>query len=126
MPSQVQSAEIAKWSPLGKEIAVEDAVSSSERVLWIVSDDGRHLTKLATYRSETYGGIDWTPDGKSLIFAGLVGDEMQIFSVPRAGGPVRRLSVGNENYLNPRVSPDGRWIACSVLSTVQSLVKVSP
>jgi hypothetical protein len=34
--------------------------------------------------------------------------------------------VGRENYLNPRVSPDGRWIACSVLSTVQSLVKMSP
>jgi WD40 repeat protein len=126
MPSQVQSAEIAKWSPQGKEIAVEDAVSPTERVLWIVSDDGRHLTKLATYHSETYGGLDWTPDGKTLIFAGLVGDRMQIFSVPRAGGPVRRLSVGNENYLNPRISPDGRWIACSVLSTVQSLVKESP
>lgn len=126
MPSQVHSAELAKWSPSGKEIAVEDAVSPSERVLWIVSDDGSHLTKLATYRSETYGGIDWTPDGKTLVFAGLVGEKMQIFAVPRAGGPVRRLSVGNQNYLNPRVSPDGRWIACSELSTVQSLLKGSP
>lgn len=78
--------------------------------------------KLASYRSETYGGLDWTPDGKTLIFAGLVGDRMQLFAVPRAGGSVTRLTVGNENYLNPRVSPDGRWIACSVLATVQTLV----
>lgn len=126
MPPQVHNPEIADWSPSGKEIAVEDAVSRTRQVLWIVSDRGTHLKKLASYRSETYGGIAWTPDGKTLIFAGLVGGRMQILSVPRAGGPVRRLSVGNENYLNPRVSPDGRWIACSELTTVQTLLKENP
>jgi len=126
MPPQVHSPEFAKWSPSGKEVAIEDAVSPTEQVLWVVSDDGSRLSKLATYRSETYGGVDWTRDGKTLIFAALVGDKMQIMSVPRRGGPVRRLSVGNQNYLHPRVSPNGRWIACSVLSTVQSLMRESP
>ena len=126
MPPQVHSPEIAIWSPSGKEIAVEDAVSPSENILWIVSDDGTKLTKLATYRSETYGGLDWTPDGKTLIFAGLVGDRMQILSVPRTGGPIRQLSSGPGNYMHPRISPDGRWIACSQLETVQTLLRDGP
>lgn len=126
MPAQVHSPEIAIWSPSGKEIAVEDAVSPTENVLWVVSVDGTNLTKLATYRNETYGGLDWSPDGKTLVFAGLAGDRMQIFAVPRAGGPVRQLSDGNHNYLHPRISPDGRWIACSQQDTVQTLLKDQP
>lgn len=126
MPAQVHSPEIAIWSPSGKEIAVEDAVSPTENVLWVVSSDGSKLTKLATYRNETYGGLDWSPDGKTLIFAGLAGKRMQIFAVPRAGGPVRQLSSGNHNYLHPRISPDGRWIACSQQETVETLLKDGP
>lgn len=126
MPRQVHSPEIAIWSPSGKEIAVEDAVSPTENVLWVVSVDGTRLTRLATYRNETYGGLDWSPDGKTLIFAGLAGNRMQIFSVPRAGGPVRQLSRGDHNYLHPRISPDGRWIACSRQETVQTLLRDGP
>jgi Tol biopolymer transport system component len=126
MPPQVHSPEIAIWSPSGKEIAVEDAVSPTENVLWVVSVDGTKLTKLATYRDETYGGLDWSPDGKTLVFAGLIGDRMQILSVPRAGGPIRQLSSGPGNYMHPRISPDGRWIACSQLETVQTLLRDGP
>lgn len=121
MPKQVLSPEIAIWSPNGEEIAVEDAVSSSERVLWIVSKDGARAEKILSYGSETYGGIDWSPDGKTLYFSGLEGDHMKIFSVPRKGGAPRKISEGPGNYLNPRVSPDGRWIASSEIETVQYL-----
>lgn len=126
MPPQVHSPQMAIWSPSGREIAVEDAASMSERILWVVSVDGTNLTKLATYRSETYGGLDWTPDGKTLVFAGLVGDKMQILSVARHGGPMRQLSHGDGNYMHPRISPDGRWIACSRLQTVETLLEEAP
>jgi Tol biopolymer transport system component len=121
MPKQVASPEIAEWSPSGDEIAVEDAVSPTERVLWIVSRDGSRLQKVISYASETYGGMDWSPDGKTLYYSGLEGDHMKIFSVPRTGGPAKRISQGPGNYLNPRVSPDGRWIACSEIESVQYL-----
>ncbi len=116
---------LAAWSPAGKEIAVEDAISGTEHVLWIVSIDGQHLEKVSQSSSETYGGIDWTPDGNTLVYAGLEGSRMQIFSVARNGGISRRLSDGKGNYLTPRVSPDGRWIACSEMETVQSLEEIT-
>ncbi len=76
------------------------------------------MTKLA---SETYSGLDWSPDGKRLYFGALDGDHMKIFSVPATGGPAKKISEGPGNYLNPRVSPDGRWIASSEIETIQYL-----
>jgi WD40 repeat protein len=121
VPKQVVSPEIAEWSPSGAEIAVEDAVSPTERVLWIVSRDGSRLQKVISYASETYGGLDWSPDGKILYFGALEGDHMKIFSVPTTGGPAKKISDGPGNYLNPRVSPDGRWIASSEIENLQYL-----
>jgi len=123
MPKEVRSPEIAVWSPRGDEIAVEDAVSPTERVLWIVSKDGSRLQKVISFSSETYGGIDWSPDGKMLYYSALEGGRMKIFAVSRNGGPARKLSEGPGNYLHPRVSPDGRWIACSQLETEQYLYR---
>ena len=122
MPKEVRSPEIAVWSPRGDEIAVEDAASSTERILWIVAKDGSRLQKVISYSSETYSGIDWSPDGKTLYYSALEGGHMKIFSVSRDGGPAKKISEGPPgNYLHPRVSPDGRWIACSQLETVQYL-----
>jgi WD40 repeat protein len=121
MPKQVVSPEIAEWSPSGAEIAVEDAVSPTERILWIVSKDGSRLQKVLSYTSETYGGFDWSPDGQTLYFSALEGDNMKIFSVARTGGPSKKISDGPGNYLNPSVSPNGRWIASSELETIQNL-----
>ncbi len=109
------------WSPDGKEVAVTDAVSRTDRVLWIVGKDGRGLRKVAAYQSETYGSVSWTPDGATLIFAGYDGRHMQIYSVPRDGGTPRKLTNGTSNILNPIVSPDGRWIACSHLETTETV-----
>jgi Tol biopolymer transport system component len=122
LPKEIHSPQIAIWSPSGGEMAMEDAVSPTERVLWIVSKDGRRATQVARYGSETYGGIDWTPDGRRLVYAALDGARMQIFSVSRDGSNARRLSDGRGNYLHPRVSPDGKWIACSNVETEQALL----
>ena len=123
MPKQVHSAIIAIWSPDGKEIAVEDAATPAKQILWIVSRDGSHAEKIAAFASEADGGIDWSPDGKTLFYSALEGDRMKIFSVPRAGGSPTKISDGPGNYLHPRISPDGRWIACSEIETVQSLLR---
>jgi Tol biopolymer transport system component len=125
MPAQVHNPLIAVWSPSGAEVAVEDSTSPSGHTLWIVSRDGQHLTQIVNYQSETYGGIAWTPDGATLIYAGLEGSRMQIFSVDRHGGAPRRLSDGTGNDLLPRVSPDGHWVACSRVETVETLQEMT-
>jgi Tol biopolymer transport system component len=113
LPAEIRSAQWAAWSPDGKEIAIEDNRGNGMRSLWIAHEDGSHAVKLLDYQGTTYGGLDWTADGKNIIYSALVGDGLQLFSVPRAGGAPRQLTHDSGNLMHPRVSPDGRWIACT-------------
>ncbi|MGH9713999.1 MAG: TolB family protein [Candidatus Acidiferrales bacterium] len=113
LSAEIRSASWAAWSPDGKEIAIEDNRGGGMRSLWIVHSDGSHAEKLLDYQGTTYDGLDWTTDGKSIIYSGLAGDGLQLFSVPRAGGTPRQLTHDSGNLMHPRVSPDGRWIACT-------------
>jgi Tol biopolymer transport system component len=125
LPEGIRSPQIADWSPDGREIAIEDASGPRERTLWIASADGGAARKVISYPSETYGGVSWMPDGKALVYAALDGDHMQIYSVARDGANAKRLSDGQGNLLGPRVSRDGKWIACSRVDTTQKLLKSS-
>ncbi len=111
LPPEVRSAEWAVWSPRGSEIAIEDQSAPGERTLWILNE--QKLDRLASYKSDTYGGLDWTPDGKTIVYSALQEGRMQIFAVSRAGGTPRKLSNDAAGLMHPRVSPDGRWIACT-------------
>ncbi len=44
---------------------------------------------------------------------------MQLFGIPRHRGSPHQLSHDAASLLHPRVSPDGRWVACTRI--VQSL-----
>ena len=86
LPADIRSAQWAAWSPDGKEIAIEDNRGGGMRSLWIVHEDGSHAVKVLDYQGTTYGGLDWTADGKNIIYNALAGDGLQLFSVARAGG----------------------------------------
>jgi WD40 repeat protein len=113
LPPEIRSATWAAWSPDGKEIALEDNRGGDDRILWAVHADGTHAEKLAEYQGTTYDGLDWAADGKSIVFSALAGDKLQIFSIPRAGGVPVQLTHDAGNLMHPRVSPDGKWIACT-------------
>ena len=120
LPPDIHSAEWTAWSPDGKEIAIEDDRGDENRSLWIVDADGAHAQKLIDYKGSTLGGLDWTPDGKTIIYAALAEDRMQLFCIPRHGGSPNQLSHDLSNLLHPRISPDGRWVACTrILHSLQ-------
>ncbi|HET6702754.1 MAG TPA: hypothetical protein VFH14_13165 [Gemmatimonadaceae bacterium] len=116
LPPGISGAEMVAWSPAGEEIAVEEAGSPGRHVLWVMQSDGSAGRKIVDYPMRTYGGVDWTPDGKTLIYSALSGTRMQLFAIPAAGGVPRRLTSGTEHLLHPQVSPDGRWIAATRLT----------
>ncbi|MFQ5743554.1 MAG: hypothetical protein ACE5HV_08190 [Acidobacteriota bacterium] len=121
LPGGIRNASLASWSPLGGEIAILDRGDGDRQALWVVSPDGNMAEKLIEIDSSTYGGLDWTPDGKRLIYAALAGGRMQLFSIPRAGGEPHQLTEDGANLLHPQVSPDGRWIACTRSDQVKEL-----
>ena len=55
----------------------------------------------------TWISLDLTPDGKSVLFE-LLGD---IYRVAIEGGAATRVTDGTPYDAQPRVSPDGKWIA---------------
>jgi tricorn protease-like protein len=48
---------------------------------------------------------------KNIIYSAAAGEDLQLFSVPRANGASQQLTHDSGNLMHPRVSPDGRWIA---------------
>jgi len=79
----------------------------------VVRVDGSWPRKVVEYAMPTYGGVDWTPDGRSLVYSAVVGNHMQLFIVPASGGMPRQLTADSANLLHPQVSPDGRFIAAT-------------
>ncbi|MBZ5527795.1 MAG: hypothetical protein LAN71_07845 [Acidobacteriia bacterium] len=124
LPAQIVNPQWAVWSPKNNdEIAVADESAPGERVIWIISPDGKQAQPLVKYKSDTYGGLDWTPDGQSIIYSALQDGRMQLFAMPRAGGKPVKISNDTANLLHPRVSPDGRWIAATRLEITQEIWK---
>lgn len=52
----------------------------------------------------------WSPDGKTLVFTGQRGGDYDIYAVPAAGGPERRLTTAPGLDDGPEFTPDGKWI----------------
>ncbi len=55
----------------------------------------------------TWMSLDVSPDGKEIVFD-LLGD---IYTIPIAGGQAHALTSGIPWDMQPRYSPDGKWIA---------------
>ncbi|MGD8328307.1 MAG: amidohydrolase family protein [Acidobacteriota bacterium] len=55
----------------------------------------------------TWISLDVDPDGRSIVFE-LLGD---LYELPIAGGTATRLTSGMAYDSQPRISPDGEWIA---------------
>ena len=75
--------------------------------------DGSHPEKLLDYEGTTLDGLDWTHDGRAIIYSGLASGRLQLFSELRSSGRPHQLTHDSGNLLHPRVSPDGRLIACT-------------
>ncbi|HWL85023.1 MAG TPA: hypothetical protein VNO21_04440, partial [Polyangiaceae bacterium] len=119
LPSSIHGAEMAAWSPRGDEVALEERRTPEKHALWVARADGSSARLVLEYPMTTYGGVDWTPDGATLVYSALSalsGDRMQLFAVPAAGGQPHRITNDAENLLHPQVSPDGRLVAASKMS----------
>jgi len=121
LPPGVEGTMLASWSPNGDEIALVAREAGNHQALWVVSTDGRASSKLTDFASLSYGGVDWGPDGQSLVYAALAGGRIQLFRIPRTGGAATQLTDERSDVLHPQVSPDGRWIAATRLAHQKTL-----
>ncbi|MGH7545271.1 MAG: S9 family peptidase, partial [Gemmatimonadota bacterium] len=64
------------------------------------------------------GSIEWTPDGKEIVFQALRQEdaeyqwrESEIYAVRVADGTIRQLTTRRGPDQSPTVAPNGRWVA---------------
>ncbi len=97
LPPVADEAPASKKKPDGEEKAAwkVDAPPGPADEVRIDTDEG------------TWMSLDLSPDGKTIAFD-LLGD---IYTVPIEGGEARALTSGIAWDMQPRFSPDGRWLA---------------
>ncbi len=109
--------------------------------LFVVSADGGTPRQITSGEwnvgSRAYGipfgvGLDWTPDGQSIVFDGLMMDdsdtryrESHIYSVDVETRQTRQVTTVRGVWANPVVSPDGRRVAFTGFRWVPQTYKAS-
>jgi imidazolonepropionase-like amidohydrolase/Tol biopolymer transport system component len=87
---------------------VASAAEDKKKPEWdVASPPGERREIKLDVRSGTWMSIDVSPDGARVLFD-LLGD---IYELPIAGGEARALTSGMPWDMQPRYSPDGKWIA---------------
>jgi len=79
---------------------------------WKSSGQPLHTTlSQVTFAEEIEEYPAWSPDGKSLVYAGVAGKVRKIFRKDLASGRDSQLTRGDFDALQPSWSPDGKQVA---------------
>ncbi len=112
------------WSPDGKWIAyVSDRNGSSSIVR--KPSDGSGADELLLTENQLSFPMDWSQDGKYLIYArGMTTGDTGVWALPLEGEhkPWQVLARG----VDPRLSPDGRWLVYTSIESGAPEVYVVP
>jgi Tol biopolymer transport system component/imidazolonepropionase-like amidohydrolase len=107
-PPQPAPPQPAPGEPPAKPQPEADEKSKDEEKKWDVSNPPLDFTEVSIdTREGTWMSLDVSPDGKEIVFD-LLGD---LYTIPISGGEAKALTSGVEWDMQPRYSPNGRWIA---------------
>ena len=92
------------WSPDGNWIAYVSARNGGG--IYVTSDYGGAVRKVVAHNFEDLGGLDWSPDGKKLVYT----VKGKLHTVLASGGIPEPIPCPQEVFW-PEWSPDGQRIA---------------
>jgi TolB protein len=114
LPEGVRGTLFASWCPTDDEkIAFVEENEEGRQALWTIRTNGTQAKRLVDFESSTYGGLDFTPDGNTIVYAALAEDRMQLYAIPVTGGAPEQLTHDSASLILPQVSPNGRWVAAT-------------
>jgi eukaryotic-like serine/threonine-protein kinase len=103
------------WSPDGTEILYHAIRGATRRDVMLVTPDGTRSESVAATSGEEQHG-SWSPDGQSVVYTAAASSneryDLHVTSRQKKAGPwVRPRRLTTEGGIDPKWSPDGRWIA---------------
>ncbi len=105
----------------GKYIVFQSNRSGATEI-WRVQIDGADLRQLTFDGGNSIPHV--TPDGKIIVYAHETSGENSIWRISIEGGETRQIT--NKQTANPRVSPDGNFIACGWVENGKTKLAIVP
>jgi len=104
-----------RWAPDGKQIAFHAILPGGVMNIYVIPSAGgsaEHL--LPSDRGQM--DVDWSPDGKSLVFGTTVDFTGSIHILDLSSRRVSTLP-GSMGFFSPHWSPDGRYISGTIIQS---------
>ena len=102
--------DAARWSPDGKQVAVEELLSGQNAKLRTISADGGTSTEQIPDDPEDKLDVDWSPDGTKIIFGNGPANPNSKVQLLDMNTHQRSTVPGSTGLYSSRWSPDGRYI----------------
>ncbi len=100
------------WSPDSRDIAFV-AVSKGNNVLVIKDLNGKTKETFDIPGVPSFGNPAWSPDGRSIVVAGLVNGQVDLFLIQLSSKKVERLTNDRYAEMQPAWSADGSQLVFS-------------
>ena len=109
-----------RWSPDGRQIAFNALLPEATWNIYVISSTGGSAERqLPSDQSQL--DVDWSPDGKSLIFGTIADPKRSIYILDIRSKRISTLpdSIG---FYSPHWSPNGKYISAKVSETRKLMI----
>ncbi|MDT7816002.1 MAG: hypothetical protein QOJ42_5918 [Acidobacteriaceae bacterium] len=113
-PPGVQRDTCPRFSPDGRNLAFVRYVSHGISEVHLMAADGSDQRQLTSDR-RTIRGLDWSGDGRQIIFSSLRQGGFQLRAIDRNGGESHLVPVTTTSAVDPSISSKGNWLAFTEL-----------
>jgi Tol biopolymer transport system component len=113
MPQKACGIYQASWAPDGGHVAASCNLPDGTFSVWLIALDGSATRELVSRKPALGSGsnaVDFSPDGRSLLYSYVKESFNQFFILDVASGRERQLTTSRSDKYDGRLSPDGRWI----------------
>jgi TolB protein len=113
MPQKACGIYQASWAPDGGHVAASCNLPDGTFSVWLIALDGSATRELVSRKpalGSSSNAVDFSPDGRSLLYSYVKESFNQFFILDVASGRERQLTTSRSDKYDGRLSPDGRWI----------------